>query len=87
MWSEAVKVANYIRNRSPHSATPGNQTPYGIFRVAVPGVRHLKLFGAPCYATLPHHKRTKFGAKAEKGIFVGYELDSESYRVTTLRGT
>ena len=27
MWSETVKTAAYVRNRSPHSATPGNQTP------------------------------------------------------------
>jgi hypothetical protein len=81
IWSEAVKMSNYIRNRSPHSATPGNQTPYGIFKNAIPSVSHFKVFGTPCYAVLPHHKRTKFGAKAVKGQFVGYELASENYRV------
>jgi hypothetical protein len=81
MWSEAVKTANYIRNRSPHSATPRNQTPYGIFKHIVPSVAHLKVFGAPCYAVLPHHKRPKFGAKAVKGQFVGYELALECFRV------
>jgi hypothetical protein len=44
-------------------------------------VSHFKVFGAPCYAILSHHKRTKFGPKAVKGQFVGYELASESYRV------
>ncbi len=81
MWSEAVKTAHYIRNRSPHSVTPGNQTPYGIFRNIIPSVSHFRVFGKPCYAVLPHHQRPKFGAKAVKGQFVGYELASEKYRV------
>jgi hypothetical protein len=70
-----------VRNRSPHSATPGNQTPYGIFKKAVPLVKHFRVFGSPCYAVLPSHQHKKFGAKSIKGQFVGYELASRSYRV------
>jgi hypothetical protein len=81
MWSEGIKTAQYVRNRSPHSANPGNQTPYGIFKKAVPSVKHFKVFGSPCYAVLPLHQRKKFGAKSIKGQFVGYELASKSYRV------
>jgi hypothetical protein len=44
-------------------------------------VGHFKVFGALYYAVVPHHKHTKFGPKAVKGQFVGYELASESYRV------
>jgi hypothetical protein len=81
MWSEAIKTAAYVRNRSPHSATPVNQTPYGIFKRQVPSVKHFKVFGSPCYAVLPSHQRKKFAAKSIKGQFVGYELASRSYRV------
>jgi hypothetical protein len=70
-----------VRNRSPHSATPGNQTPYGIFKKAIPSVKHFRVFASPCYAVLPIYRRKKFGAKSVKGQYVGYELASKSYRV------
>jgi hypothetical protein len=81
MWSEAIKTAAYVRNTSPHSATPGNQTPYGIFKKEIPSVKHFKLFGSPCYAVIPSHQRKNFGPKSIKGQFVGCELASRSYRV------
>jgi transposase InsO family protein len=41
MRSEAIKTVAYVRNMSPHSATPGNQTPYGMFNEAAlfPGMK------------------------------------------------
>jgi hypothetical protein len=81
MWSEGIKTAAYVRNRSHHSATPGNLTSFGIFKTAVPSVKNFRVFGSPYYAVLPLHQRKKFGAKSIKGQFVGYELASKSYRV------
>jgi hypothetical protein len=62
IWSEGIKTAAYVRNMSPHSATLVNQTPYGIFKKAVPSVKHFRVFGSLCYAVLPHYQRKKFGA-------------------------
>jgi hypothetical protein len=81
MWSEGIKTEAYVRNMYPHSTTPGNWTPYGVFKKAVPSVKHFRVFGSLCYAVLPIHKRKKFGAKSIKGQFVGYEVSSKSYRV------
>ena len=47
----------------------------------MPTVKHLKVWGSPCYAVLPPHQRLKFGAKSIKGRFVGYELDGVNYSV------
>jgi hypothetical protein len=75
MSSEGIKTAAYVRNRSPHSATSGNQTPNSIFKKQIPSVKHYKVFGSPS------HQHKKFGDKSIKGQFVGYELAYRSYRV------
>ena len=81
MWSEAVMTANYVRNRSPHSGTPNNETPYGMWRKIVPTIGHLRVFGCDAYAVVPTHKRDKFTPKAELGIFVSYDKYSGAYRL------
>ena len=44
-------------------------------------VNKLKSFGCDCYVFIQDHKRAKTAKKANKGIFVGYDLDTPSYRV------
>ena len=43
---------------------------------------HLKVFGCKCYV-LNNGKESsgKFNAKSDKGIFLGYSLNSHAYRV------
>jgi hypothetical protein len=76
-WSLAVEVANYVRNRSPHKATPGNQGPMHCFVVPSPAL----LTSASCYPVLDLASRTKFKSNVIKGVFMGYEALSTAYNV------
>jgi transposase InsO family protein len=72
-WTLAVEAANYVRNRSPHKATLGNQPPYALFRGCKPNISHLRIFGCACYPVLDLASRSKFKSNVVKGVFVGYE--------------
>jgi hypothetical protein len=80
-WSLAVEAANYVRNRSPHKATPGNQPPYALFRRCKPNISHLRIFGCACYPVLDLTSRSKCKLNIIKGVFMGYEPLPMAYRV------
>jgi transposase InsO family protein len=71
-WSHDVEAANYVRNRSPHKATPGNNPPYAMFRGSKPSIAHLRIFGCACYPVLDLASRSKFKSNVVKGVFMGY---------------
>ena len=58
------------------------KTPYDLLNGRKPNVSHLKVFGCKCYI-LNNGKDSlgKFDAKFDKGIFLGYSLNSHAYRV------
>ena len=58
------------------------KTPYKLLNGRKPNVSHLKVFGCKCYI-LNNGKEIlkKFDAKSDKGIFLGYSLNSHAYRV------
>lgn len=68
-WNEAVKVANYIKNRSPTSAV-GKQfeskTPAEIWFGKQPDLSNIRIFGSICYNFIPAENRKKFDAKSTK---------------------
>ncbi len=72
-WSMAVEAANYVRNRCPHRATPGNKPPYAGFRGSKPNLAHLRIFGCACYPILDLAFRSKFKSNVVKGVFMGSE--------------
>jgi len=80
LWAEAVVTANYLRNRSPCSASP-LKTPYELFFDDKPDVNHLRVFGCTAYAHVPAERRDKLDARSQKGIFVGYEPHSKAFRI------
>lgn len=47
MWGEAVRVAAYLRNRSP---TTMENTPYEIWEQKQPNLANIKLFGYDAFA-------------------------------------
>lgn len=79
-WAEAVDIATYIINRLPSSKT-GGCTPYELWTGHKPSIAHLRIFGSPCYAYIPEHKRSKFDARAKKLILVGYSNGLKSYKL------
>ena len=77
-WSDAVKVAAYIRNRVPNPSVTGT-TPFELFYGRKPDLSHLRVFGCIAYAHIPKVKRKKLDAKAVKTIFIGYPSGVKGY--------
>lgn len=80
LWAEAVNTAIYLLNRTPTTQTP-NSTPYSLWFGKKPSLNHIRTFGCEAYMLVPHQKRTKLEPKSKKLILVGYENNSENYRL------
>ena len=70
----------YIQNRSRHKVL-GSKTPEEAYSGKKPDVGHFRIFGCLTYSHVPSKKRTKLEPTAKKGIFVGYDEVSKSYRI------
>eukprot|EP01018_Ginkgo_biloba_P029520 Gb_22659 [translate_table: standard] len=79
-WAEAINYANYIQNRTPHSAVQG-VTLEEAWSKRKPRVDHFTVFGSPAWAHIPDEKRKTMEKKSEPCIFVGYCEDVKSYRL------
>lgn len=80
LWAETWATANYLRNRSPCSANPGNKTPNESFYGSKPVITDLYPYGATVYVHVPDVLRKKLDAKARKCQFLGYEPGAKAYR-------
>ena len=91
-WSEAIRTATYIINRSPSTKLPG-VTPAEIWYGEKPNVQNFKIFGSVAYTHIPKELRNKFDVKSKKCIFVGYAKtgyrlwDSEKEKIIISRDT
>ena len=83
-WAEAVNTATYLHNRSPISSLPG-KTPYECWYHTKPHVSNLKVFGSICYVHTPDSMRRKLDPKSEKGVLVGYPLDTKEYKIYNIK--
>ncbi|KAI3744685.1 hypothetical protein L1987_57774 [Smallanthus sonchifolius] len=83
-WAEAVSTACYVQNRVL-IVKPLNKTPYELWFQRVPYIGFLKPFGCLCTILITHGVLPKFGAKSDKGYFVGYFSQSKAYRVFNSR--
>ena len=80
LWAEAVNTAVYLRNRCPSKAT-GNTTPMELWNGRKPDVTELRTFGSHVTALKKGPGITKWDAKGENLIFVGYSTESKAYRL------
>jgi transposase InsO family protein len=80
-WGEAILTANYIRNHTKTSIC-NDEVPMELWTGRKPSVKFFRIFGCCAYARLPRTSwKGKFGERAIKGIFVGYDLNRKAYRV------
>ncbi|GKC25202.1 putative ribonuclease H-like domain-containing protein [Tanacetum coccineum] len=79
-WAEAVNTACYVQNRVL-VVKPHNKTPYELFHGRTPTLSFMRPFG--CHVTILNtiDHLGKFDGKANEGFFVGYSLNSKSFRV------
>ena len=81
LWGEAVRCANYVRNRTPVSLSADGRTPLEIFTGSAPNLHRLRTFGCDAWVLIPPEKRkNKFSAWSVRGTFIGYQ-NSSTYRI------
>ncbi|GJR52107.1 putative ribonuclease H-like domain-containing protein [Tanacetum coccineum] len=83
-WAEVVNTACYVQNKVL-VVKPHNKTPYELFHGRTPAVSFMRPFGCP--VTIPNtiDHLGKFDGKADEGFFVGYSLNSKTFRVFNSR--
>ncbi|KAL4379405.1 hypothetical protein GQ457_02G040510 [Hibiscus cannabinus] len=82
-WAEAVRTTVYLLNRLLTKAVQ-DKTPVEAWFGRKPSAKHLRVFGSICYAHIPAQKRSKLDAKADRGIFLGYDSQAKGYRIFNL---
>ncbi|GKA78961.1 putative ribonuclease H-like domain-containing protein, partial [Tanacetum coccineum] len=83
-WAETINTACYVQNRVL-VVKPQNKTPYELFHGRTPTLSFMRPFG--CLVTILNtiDHLGKFDGKADEGFFVGYSLNSKSFRVFNSR--
>ncbi|GKV32824.1 hypothetical protein SLEP1_g41395 [Rubroshorea leprosula] len=79
-WPEAVNWSVHILNRSPTSPLL-DIMPEEAWSGRKPAVDYFKIFGCIAYAHVPNQKRSKFGDKGGRCIFLGVSDQSKAYRL------
>jgi hypothetical protein len=80
-WGEAILTANYIRNHTQTSICK-DVVPMELWNGRRPSIGFFRVFGCRAYARVPRPQQCgKFGARATKGIFVGYDQARKAYRI------
>lgn len=80
LWTDAVRNAVYILNRSPSSSNSAT-TSFEQWFNRKPDLSHLRTFGSRAYIHLPKETgRTKWDAKAWSVFLVGHEQTAKNYR-------
>lgn len=72
LWAEAVHTAIYVLNLTGTSSILG-KNPFELWHGQIANKLEYKIFGTEVFTHVPKQKRTKWDAKARKGVFVGYE--------------
>lgn len=80
LWAEAINYSVFTINQTGTSSVKG-MSPADLWFGRQVKLQSLKCFGCECYVYIQDHKRGKTEKKSRKGILVGYDLDSPSYRI------
>ncbi|CAB3236802.1 unnamed protein product [Arctia plantaginis] len=80
LWAEAMNHAIFTINQTGTSNVPG-KSPAELWFGRKMKIEKLRPFGCECYVLTQAQKRGKINRKSEKGILVGYDIDSPCYRI------
>ena len=78
LWGEALLSACFILNRIPFKDK--NETPYEIWKCHKSNLNYFRVWGCLAKLGMLEPKIKKIGPKTVDAIFVGYSLDSNTYR-------
>lgn len=79
LWNEAVLTAAQILNRVT-TVKNGDKTPFELWHKKMPDISNIHVFGL-CYSQVPKTLRHKLDKKAVRRIFVGYQRESNNYKL------
>nr|GEX01595.1 retrovirus-related Pol polyprotein from transposon TNT 1-94 [Tanacetum cinerariifolium] len=82
--AEAVNTACCVQN-IVLVVKPHNKTPYKLFHGRIPTLSFMRPFGCPVTIINTIDHLGKFDGKDDEGFFVGYSLNSKSFRVFNSR--
>ena len=80
LWAEAISTACHSSNRLFFHVGK-KETPYEMLTGNKPNISYYRVFGCKCFYKIKGVRLSKFESKALEGIFVGYGVDSHTYRV------
>ena len=84
LWVEAMNTTCYTINKV--YLRPGTtNTPYEIWKGKKSNLSYFHIFGCIYYIMNDREQLGKFQPKSDNSIFLGYSLNSHSYRVYNLR--
>ncbi|MCP4336371.1 MAG: transposase family protein, partial [Mycoplasma sp.] len=78
-WEEAVRYANFIKNRV--SSTAVEKTPYELFTGWKATLGFAKIFGCDAFAHIAKEQRKKWDKRSKKMIHLGCDIHSKGYRL------
>jgi hypothetical protein len=78
LWKEAMQHLAWLQDQTPAQALNG-KTPYEMGHQKKPNLISIQEFGAATY--IKDMKAGKLDARAMKGCFVGYNLESKGYQI------
>jgi hypothetical protein len=79
-WAKAINTACHATNRL-YLRKDLNTTPYEILTGNKPNIKYFRVFGCKCFYLKEGVHLSRFDSKALEGIFVGYAVESHTFRI------
>ena len=70
-----------MKNLTPTNVLQNAITPFEAFHGRKPDMRTIRAFGSPCYAHIHRDDRGRHDDTAQRGIFLGYNVERRAYNV------
>jgi len=84
-WVDAVNTTCYVLNHALIRPVL-KKTPYELYKRRKPNISHFKVFWSKCFVlNNGEDNLSKFDAKVDKGIFIGYSSHSHAYIIYNKR--
>src|SRR5258708_9977315 len=79
LWSQAVRHAVWIKNRTLTQSLNSKITPYQSYFGKAPSLATLHLFGCKAYAHIPKVDQTKLGEHSIECVHIGFAEEKRAY--------
>ncbi|KAJ9544495.1 hypothetical protein OSB04_024202 [Centaurea solstitialis] len=83
-WAEVVSTACFTQNRTL-IVKRTSKTAYEMIEQRKPNIDNFRVFGCKCYVLNDREDLGNFEPKSDESIFIGYSLNSKTYRVFNKR--